>query len=95
MFIQTIPLPKVGIPFSAITYAVIKMQCIKCHSPRIIKFLDGFGNTRIFCKTCQESIPLKDVIVSQTNVLDFSAQAIPRRWENAGNREIRSLITPR
>ncbi len=31
------------------------MRCFKCHSPRIIKFIDGFGSWRIFCRTCQES----------------------------------------
>lgn len=34
------------------------MHCIKCHSPRLIRFLDGFGKWRIFCRTCLESIPL-------------------------------------
>jgi hypothetical protein len=32
------------------------MRCVRCHSPRIIKFLDGFGNWRIFCRTCEESV---------------------------------------
>ena len=36
------------------------MNCIKCSSPRIIKFLDGFGKHRIFCRTCQESGPLME-----------------------------------
>ena len=36
-------------------FRLIKMRCIKCHSPRIIKFIDGFGNWRIFCRTCQEN----------------------------------------
>ncbi|MCX6822035.1 MAG: hypothetical protein NTW30_04635 [Candidatus Aenigmarchaeota archaeon] len=34
------------------------MPCTKCHSPKIIRFLDGFGEWRMFCKTCQESIPI-------------------------------------
>jgi len=37
-------------------YNLIKMRCTRCHSPRIIKFLDGFGDWRVFCRTCQESI---------------------------------------
>ncbi len=36
------------------------MRCIKCRSPRIIRFLDGFGKWRIFCKSCQESITLME-----------------------------------
>ena len=31
------------------------MKCSKCHSPRITRFIDGFGEWRIFCKSCQES----------------------------------------
>jgi len=31
------------------------MECMKCHSPRIIRFIDGFGFWRVFCKSCQES----------------------------------------
>jgi len=37
------------------------MRCVKCHSPRIIRFLDGFGQWRVFCRSCQESIPLIEV----------------------------------
>jgi hypothetical protein len=36
------------------------MNCIKCSSHRVIRFLDGFGKPRVFCKTCQESIPLME-----------------------------------
>jgi len=36
------------------------MRCIKCHSSRIIRFLDGFGEWRIFCKSCQENITLME-----------------------------------
>jgi len=34
------------------------MHCIKCNSPRIIRFLDGFGEWRVFCKSCQESMTI-------------------------------------
>ncbi len=37
------------------------MECTKCHSPRIIRFLDGFGEPRIFCKSCQESFLMDEV----------------------------------
>lgn len=36
------------------------MNCIKCSSHRITRFLDGFGKQRVFCRTCQESIPLME-----------------------------------
>lgn len=45
------------------------MRCIKCGSERIVKFLDGFGKPRIYCKSCnttgelvmipREEIPLE------------------------------------
>ena len=34
------------------------MPCVKCHSYKLIRFLDGFGQWRIFCKNCQESVPV-------------------------------------
>ncbi|MBL7170158.1 MAG: hypothetical protein ISS48_04005 [Candidatus Aenigmarchaeota archaeon] len=59
------------------------MQCVKCHSPRIIRFVDGFGDARVFCKTCQESMLIEDALLtlSQKNVWDFNQSTIPRRWE--------------
>lgn len=71
------------------------MKCMKCHSPRIIRFLDGFGNNRIFCKTCQESMLLKDVIISQTSITEFNQQNIEQRWKYDGNRKIGSFFASR
>jgi len=50
------------------------MRCSKCHSSRIIRFLDGFGEWRIFCRTCQESIPLIefDGIKNMKKLSEFS-----------------------
>ena len=31
------------------------MRCALCNSHRLLKFIDGFGEWRIFCKSCQES----------------------------------------
>jgi hypothetical protein len=31
------------------------MKCIVCRSPRILRFVDGFGYRRIFCKGCGRS----------------------------------------
>ena len=44
-----------------------KMQCAKCHSPRIIRFIDGFGEWRIFCRSCQESF----LIYKMNNLRDI------------------------
>jgi hypothetical protein len=47
------------------------VSCIKCNSPRIIRFLDGFGEWRIFCKSCQESF-LLDKMNNLKNVKKLS-----------------------
>ncbi len=47
------------------------MQCHRCASPRIIKFLDGFGNKRVFCKGCHESFLLQEVIIAQKKLAEF------------------------
>jgi len=31
------------------------MRCVACRSPRILRFIDGFGDRRIFCKGCGRS----------------------------------------
>ncbi len=31
------------------------MMCIACSSPRIMHFIDGFGDKRVFCRTCGRS----------------------------------------
>jgi len=33
----------------------MKMKCGKCGSVRMTKFIDGFGQRRIFCKGCYGS----------------------------------------
>ena len=33
------------------------MRCINCKSDKIVRFIDGFGETRIFCRTCWNSSP--------------------------------------
>jgi len=70
---------------------------MKCHSPRIIKFLDGFGKDRVFCKSCQESMLISDVLVAQKSIFEFSQPNpnIAKRWEYDGIRKIGSFINPR
>lgn len=31
------------------------MKCVVCRSPRILRFIDGVGDRRIFCKGCGRS----------------------------------------
>lgn len=36
------------------------MECVTCRSPRVSKFMDGFGKRRIFCRSCWVSFPESD-----------------------------------
>ena len=47
------------------------MQCHKCDSPRIIRFLDGFGNRRVFCKGCHESFLIEEIMTAQKKLIEF------------------------
>ena len=31
------------------------MKCVKCDSPKVLKFIDGFGSKRVFCRGCGRS----------------------------------------
>jgi len=44
------------------------MRCIRCGSRRIIKFIDGLGEKRIFCRNCGGSY-------LEESVLEFGSQA--------------------
>lgn len=41
------------------------MKCIRCGSERTIKFIDGFGRQRIFCKGCKGSF--EEILIDQLN----------------------------
>ncbi len=47
------------------------MQCLRCDSPRIIRFLDGFGHRRVFCKGCHESFLIEELITKQKKLAEF------------------------
>lgn len=49
------------------------MKCVRCGSLRMVRFLDGFGERRIFCRKCWGSYPeLNFVKLSeQKNLQDF------------------------
>jgi len=71
------------------------VYCLKCHSPRTIKFIDGFGKDRLFCKECQETILISDVIVAQKTMVQFVQPNLIGRWKYNGDRKIGSLPNPR
>ncbi len=58
---------------------VIMMQCYKCNSPRLIKFLDGFGNKRVFCKSCNESVLAEQISLAQRKLTELN---IYGGWNN-------------
>jgi hypothetical protein len=50
------------------------MKCLRCKSVRTLKFIDGFGQRRIFCRNCGGSF-LEDRVIkfnNQKNLIDFS-----------------------
>jgi len=38
------------------------MKCIRCNSRRLIRFIDGFGERRIFCKSCWGSFTEESIV---------------------------------
>ena len=33
------------------------MECVTCKSPRVERFLDAYGDRRVFCRSCWMSFP--------------------------------------
>lgn len=58
------------------------MHCLKCHSPRIIRFLDGFGQWRVFCRSCQESVLLLGI---------KNIKNVKKLWEFTDHYKIQSI----
>jgi len=51
------------------------MPCLKCKSNRIIRFVDGFGYRRVFCRDCGNSLPEQVFNAMQQRVVsDFDLQ---------------------
>jgi len=51
------------------------MECRMCSSPRIMKFVDGFGDHRLFCRTCGRSFLLEETLIvdrEQKNLQEFN-----------------------
>ena len=59
---------------------LIEMKCFKCGSLRMIKFIDGFGNNRIFCRGCSGSfLDASFFNQEQTKLPDFDFAHYNRR----------------
>ncbi|MGC8812665.1 MAG: hypothetical protein ACP5O8_03735 [Candidatus Aenigmatarchaeota archaeon] len=56
------------------------MRCLLCNSRRVLKFIDAFGEKRVFCKTCGRSFLETTVIrfKNQTNLLEFNSDTYSR-----------------
>ncbi|MEM5829203.1 MAG: hypothetical protein QW040_00875 [Candidatus Aenigmatarchaeota archaeon] len=66
---------KIPIPFFS-KISKERMRCLRCNSGRIFKFIDGFGERRIFCKDCFGSFLEKAVkkIEMQKNLHEFDLE---------------------
>lgn len=54
------------------------MECRLCSSPRIMRFIDGFGDHRLFCKTCGRSF-LEEAFIGhqdQKNLQEFGPSVV-------------------
>ncbi|MEM5793337.1 MAG: hypothetical protein QXY45_03195 [Candidatus Aenigmatarchaeota archaeon] len=67
------------------------MRCIRCHSPKIIKFIDGFGEPRVFCRDCNNSVLIKDILMAN-QLIQIPKPTETRRFLNEGVRTIGSFI---
>jgi hypothetical protein len=56
------------------------MKCMRCKSERVMKFIDGFGVRRIFCRDCWLSVPENILIKfnSQKNLNEFKTNSYYR-----------------
>ena len=66
------------------------MKCLRCQSLRILKFVDGFGQKRVFCRKCGGSFLEMSALNYQKNLLEFDQSLYQKfgfhKWEN-GNAE--------
>lgn len=54
------------------------MECRMCSSPRVMRFIDGFGDHRLFCRTCGRSF-LEERLISheeQKNLQEFNTTPV-------------------
>lgn len=66
-------LSKLGYTLGDKLFSVIRMRCVLCNSHRLINFIDGFGDKRVFCRSCGRSYleGKFDAVRSQRNLQDF------------------------
>lgn len=59
------------------------MRCLRCNSPRILRFIDGFGLKRVFCRDCWLSIPESSLKFDlQKNLNNFKVGVYGEDWRN-------------
>lgn len=58
------------------------MRCLLCNSRRVLRFIDGFGEKRVFCKTCGRSFLESTVfkLRNQTNLLEFRVDSYSKTF---------------
>lgn len=52
------------------------MECVTCRSERVSRFIDGFGNNRIFCRNCWVSFPESVDFNEARNMLHINFGAV-------------------
>lgn len=60
------------------------MRCLLCNSRRVLRFVDAFGERRVFCKVCGRSF-LENTIIkfkNQTNLLEFHSDTYSRSFNS-------------
>gem|GEM_PF-1849321 len=58
------------------------MRCLLCNSKRVLRFIDAFGEKRVFCKSCGRSFLESTVIKfkNQTSLLEFHPDTYSRKF---------------
>lgn len=68
------------------------MICNKCHSQRLVRFLDGFGNRRVFCRSCHETMLLESIEIPQKKLSEFADYYRGKGWFDERNKFSGSLF---
>lgn len=62
------------------------MRCIRCNSINVLRFIDGFGNRRVFCRNCGRSFLENIIHNDQRRLIEFGVkpyynpEALRVRW---------------
>lgn len=61
----------------------METKCIRCGSKRIIEFIDGFGDRRIFCRDCFISLDKNSFI--KLNLMEVEFNPYLKQWNRIWN----------